>query len=51
MSSKKIIVEVINEDAIHYGSDILVLKYAQSLYGLDKAVVSIFRARRGIYTE
>ena len=42
MSSKKIIVEVINEDAIHYESDILVLKYAQGLNGLDRAVVSIF---------
>ena len=41
MSSKKIIVEVINEDAITYESDILVLKYAQHLYGLDKAIVSI----------
>ncbi len=41
MSSKKIIVEVINEDAITYESDVLVLKYAQHLYGLDKAIVSI----------
>ena len=42
MSNKKIIVEVINDDAITYGSDILILKYAQNLYGLDKAIVSIF---------
>lgn len=35
-------VEVINEDAITYESDILVLKYAQRLYGLDRAIVSIF---------
>jgi|LGOV01.1.fsa_nt_gb hypothetical protein len=41
MSNKKIAVEVISEDAIHYDSDILVLKYAQSLYGLDRTVASI----------
>ena len=38
----KIIVEVVNEDAITYKSDVLVLKYTQHLYGLDKAIVSIF---------
>jgi hypothetical protein len=41
MSNKKIAVEVVREDAITYKSDILVLKYAQHLYGLDKAIVSI----------
>jgi len=50
MSNKKIIVEVINEDAIHYASDILVLKYAQNLYGLDRAVVSIFE-QDGLYIQ
>ena len=38
----KIIIEVVNDDAITYQSDILVLKYAQNLYGLDRAIVSIF---------
>ena len=42
MSKKKIMLEVINDDAITYESDILVLKYAQRLYGLDRAIVSIF---------
>lgn len=43
MSKKKILVEVINDDAITYESDILVLKYAQQLYGLDRIIVSIFQ--------
>jgi len=42
MSDRKITVEVIGDDAITYGSDILILKYAQNLYGLDKAVVTLF---------
>lgn len=46
MSNKKITVEVITEDAIHYDSDILVLKYAQALYGLDKKVVSFIEQDR-----
>lgn len=50
MSDKKIIVEVINEDAITYESDILILKYAQQLYGLDRAIVSIFE-KDGLYIQ
>jgi hypothetical protein len=42
MSNKKIIVEIVSADAINYESDILVLKYAQGLYGLDRAIVAIF---------
>lgn len=46
MSNKKITVEVISEDAINYDSDILVLKYAQKLFGLDREVVSIIERNR-----
>ncbi|KPA10878.1 hypothetical protein MHK_008925 [Candidatus Magnetomorum sp. HK-1] len=42
MRHNKIFVEVISDNAIDYDSNILVLKYAQILYGLDRSVVVIF---------
>ena len=41
-SSNRIVLEVVNEDAIAFSSDVLVLKHAQDLYGLDEQVVSLF---------
>jgi len=51
-NNNKIFVEVISDNAIDYDSDILVLKYAQNLYGLDRAVVDIFEEEGiNIYEE
>ena len=50
MSNKKICVEVITEDAIHYESDALVLKYAQALYGLDRNIISLLE-QSGSYIQ
>ena len=51
MSNQNISVEVINDDAIQYESDILVLKYAQNLYGLDRNIVYLMEQRGSYFRE
>ena len=43
MSSTSISVKVENADALRFKADILVLKHAQALYGVDKATYNSFR--------
>src|SRR5262245_45931613 len=40
-------IEVVNADVVHYDADVLALKYAQQLYGVDLRVIGLL-TQRGI---
>lgn len=47
VSSSNVMISVVCGDVLRYSADVLALKYAQNLYGVDESVVGLLR-RRGV---